>query len=78
MQCMGFSLPWLLLLRSLGSRHVGFSSCSIWAQKLWLKDLVAPRYVESSQTRDLTGVPCIGRQILVYHATREVQKYMKN
>ena len=72
MQCMGFSLPWLLLLRSLGSRHVGFSSCSIWAQKLWLKDLVAPRYVESSQTRDLTRFSCIGRQTLIHWATREV------
>ena len=25
--CAGFSLRWLLLLRSSGSRHVGFSSC---------------------------------------------------
>ena len=25
--CTGFSLRWFLLLRSLGSRHVGFSSC---------------------------------------------------
>ena len=34
--CIGFSLPWLLLLRSMGSRHVGFSSCGLWAQQLWL------------------------------------------
>ena len=27
LQCAGFSLQWLLLLRSMGSRHVGFSSC---------------------------------------------------
>ena len=27
LQCMGFSLLWLLLLQSTGSRHVGFSSC---------------------------------------------------
>ena len=27
LQCMGFSLWWLLLLRSMGSRHTGFSSC---------------------------------------------------
>ena len=27
LQCRGFSLRWLLLLRSTGSRHVGFSSC---------------------------------------------------
>ena len=30
--CTGFSLRWLLLLRSLGSRRVGFSSCSMRAQ----------------------------------------------
>ena len=34
--CAGFSLWWLLLLRSMGSRHVGFGSCGTWAQKLWL------------------------------------------
>ena len=33
-QCTGFSLQWLLLLRSTGSRHVGFSSCNIQAQLL--------------------------------------------
>ena len=27
----GFSLQWLLLLRSMGSRYVGFSSCGTWA-----------------------------------------------
>ena len=27
LRCTGFSLRWLLLLRSTGSRHVGFSSC---------------------------------------------------
>ena len=30
----GFSLQWLLLLWSTGSRHVGFSSCGTWAQLL--------------------------------------------
>ena len=29
--CVGLSLRWLLLLRSTGSRHTGFSSCSTWA-----------------------------------------------
>ena len=28
----GFSLQWLLLLRSTGSRCAGFSSCGTWAQ----------------------------------------------
>ena len=32
--CAGFSLPWLLLLRSTGSRCVGFSSCGTRAQEL--------------------------------------------
>ena len=32
LRCAGFSLRWLLLLRSTGSRHVGFSSCGTWAQ----------------------------------------------
>ena len=29
--CAGFSLSWLLLLRSTGSRRAGFSSCGTWA-----------------------------------------------
>ena len=32
LQCAGFSLWWLLLLPSTGSRHAGFSSCSTQAQ----------------------------------------------
>ena len=32
LRCAGFSLLWLLLLRSTGSRHVGFSSCGTRAQ----------------------------------------------
>ena len=36
LRCTGFSLWWLLLLRSTGSRHVGFSSCGTRAQQLWL------------------------------------------
>ena len=32
LRCTGFSLWWLLLLRSMGSRPVGFSSCGTWAQ----------------------------------------------
>ena len=32
LQCVGFSLWWLLLLRTMGSRHAGFSSCGMWAQ----------------------------------------------
>ena len=32
----GFSLRWLLLLQSTGSRRAGFSSCGTRAQQLWL------------------------------------------
>ena len=32
LRCAGFSLQWLLLLRSTGSRRMGFSSCGTWAQ----------------------------------------------
>ena len=82
LHCAGFSLSWLLLLRSTGSRRTGFSSCGTWAQQLWLAGsrvqaqqlwcmgLVAPRHVESSRTRAQTRVPCIGRQILNHCATR--------
>ena len=30
--CAGFSLLWLLMLQSTGSRHTDFSSCGTWAQ----------------------------------------------
>ena len=32
LRCAGFSSRWPLFLRSTGSRHAGFSSCSTWAQ----------------------------------------------
>ena len=34
LRCAGFSLRWLLLLQSMGSRHMGFGSCSTQAQQL--------------------------------------------
>ena len=34
LQCVGFSLQWLLLLQSTDSRHVGFSSCGTRASLL--------------------------------------------
>ena len=84
LRCAGFSLQWLLLLRIKVSRHAGFSSCSTWAQQLWLMGsraqaqqlwrtgLVALRHVGSSRTRARTHVPCISRrQILNHCATRE-------
>ena len=48
------------------SRHTGCSSCSTWAQSLWLTGLVAPQCVGSSWTQDQTHVPCIGRQTLIH------------
>ena len=81
--CAGFSLRWLVLLRSMGSRHAGFGSCGTQAQQLWLAGsrvqaqqlwctgLVAPWHVGSSWTRARTRVPCIGRRILNHCATRE-------
>ena len=44
--------------------RVCFSSFSAQAQQLQCTDLVAPQRVESPQTRDQTGVPCIGKGIL--------------
>ena len=85
--CVGFSLQWLLLLQSTGSRCAGFSSCGTWAQQLWLvgfraqaqqlwrTGLVALQHVASSQTRDRTHVPCIGRRILNHCTTREVPSF---
>ena len=67
-----FSLRWLLLLWTIGSRCTGFSSCSTWAQWLWHMGLVAPRHVKSFWTRDQTHVPCTGRQILNHWTTREI------
>ena len=69
--CTGFLLWWLLLLRSNGSRHAGFSSCSTRAQQLRHAGLVAPQHVGSSRTRDRTCVPCVDRRILNHCATRE-------
>ena len=71
LQYAGFSLRWLLLLWSTGSRHAGFSSCSMQAQQLWRMGLVAPWHVGSSRTRARTRVPCIDRRILNNCATRE-------
>ena len=64
--CSGFSLWWLLLLKSTDFRPMGFSSCDVRAQvrQSWLKALVAVTHMGSSWTRDQTGVPCSGRQIL--------------
>ena len=75
-RCAAFSLQWLLLLQSTASRHVGCSSCGLWALEgssvVVVHGLFAPRHVESSQTRARTRVPCIGRRILNHCVTKEV------
>ena len=43
------------------------------AQWLWHGGFVALQCVEASWTRDLTCVPCIGRQIPIHCTTRELQ-----
>ena len=68
LQCAGFSLRWLLLLQSTGSRLAGSRA---QAQYLGRTSLVAPRHVGSSRTRSRTRVPCISRRILNHCTTRE-------
>ena len=41
LRCVGFSLRWLLLLRSMGSRRAGFSSCGAWTLEHRLSTCVA-------------------------------------
>ena len=70
LRCLGFSLQWLLLLQSTGSRHM---RSVVAARGLWSAGLVAPWHVGSSRTRAQTLVPCTGRRILNHCATREAQ-----
>ena len=67
----GFSLQWRFWLRSTGSRVRGINSFRTWAQYLWHMGLVAPRLVDSSQTRDRTRVLRFGRWILNHCTTRK-------
>ena len=78
-QCMGSALrrhlPPLLfsrssLVKALG--HAGPRSCSTRSQQLQLLGLAAPQRAQSSQTRDQTRVPCIGRWSLIHWTAREV------
>ena len=80
LRCAGVSLQWLLSLWSTGSREHGLQQLphmNYRAQALQLRSmgLAAPGHVESSQTRDRTHFPCIGRQILNHRTTREVLHY---
>ena len=66
--CMGFSLRWLLTLGGTGSRQRAFRRGS-W---LWGTGSVVPWHVDSSQIRDGIHASCLGSQILIHCATREV------
>ena len=63
----GFSLQWLLLPLSMGSRHVGFSSCSLqvleWGSQVVVHGLSCPVPVGSSRTRDRTHAPCMSDSV---------------
>ena len=64
LQCVAFSLQWLLLLPSTGCKAHRL-------QYMWLTGFVALQHVGSSWTRDRTCDCCIGRWILYHWATRE-------
>ena len=78
LRCAGFSLQWLLLLWSTGSRRAGFSSCGSWALESRLSSCGTQAYLLRGMW-DLPGpglepiVPCFGRWILNHCATREAQ-----
>ena len=47
-------------------------------QESWRSGLAALQHVGSSWIRDLTHVPCIGRQTLIHCTTREVSLLFLN
>ena len=60
----GFSLRWLLLVQSTGSRCSGFSSCRLQSlghrlSKLWCTSLVVTQNEESSWSRDEPMSPAL-------------------
>ena len=61
--CAGFSLRWLLLLRSMGSRHAGFSSCGARAS------VVVARGLSSCGSRALEcRLSSCGTRALLLHS----------
>ena len=83
LRCAGFSLRWLLLLRSTGSRRSGFNSCGSWAVERRLSSCGARaqllRGMWDPPGPGLEPVsPCIGRRILNHCATKEAQKAICN
>ena len=85
--CAGFSLRWLLLLRSTGSRHKGFSSCGTRASVVVARGLQSTGSVVVAHRLSCSAacgifpdqgsnrVPCLGKRILNHCATRDVPKF---
>ena len=75
--CAGFSLQWLFLLWSTGSRlqQLWLTGSRVLAQ-LSCTGLVAPRHVGFSWTRDRAGVPYISRQIPNHWTTRKALRIL--
>ena len=63
----------LLLLWGMGSRALGFRSCSMQAQKLWIIGLIAPLHVESSWLGIKPKSPALASRILSTSPTSQVQ-----
>ena len=61
-----FLMQWLLLLQSMGSRHVGFSSCSTRAQYLWCTGSVLVVHGLSTCGAQAQYLWCTG-SVLVVH-----------
>ena len=59
----------VLLVQSTGPRTCGL-------QQLPRESLVVPRHLGSSQTRDQTRLPCIGRRILIHCNIKEVLRLL--
>ena len=73
------SVRWLLLLQSMGSKSLSFTSCGSWPSVVGAQGvsfcgmgLIALLHIESSKTRDRTHVAYIDRLILNHWTTREV------
>ena len=69
LQCISFSLWWLLLVQSTGPaahelQQLRLAGSRAQAQQLWCTGLVALSQVEYSRTRNPTGVPALAGEFL--------------
>ena len=81
LQCLSFSIQWLFFQRITGSRALRLQQLRrrgsrAQAQQSRCMGLAALWHVGSSQIRDQTHIPCIGRWVLDPRTTREVQGFM--